>query len=97
MSGCCKNSTESGCRCPDHHPGLAAYARDRAAFDAALEPLRNLRPVRMRVVTMPGEILCQGTMTCPCASCTSDRVKRPAIGAGPAQFKVRPARARRAA
>lgn len=32
----CPNSTESGCRCPDHAIGLAGYSRDPIAYQAAL-------------------------------------------------------------
>lgn len=45
MSGC-PNSTESGCRCPEHDPGLSAHARDPEAYAQSLP-----QPVRLRVVT----------------------------------------------
>jgi hypothetical protein len=94
---CCPNSSESGCRCPAHAPGLAAFARDPVAYEAALAPLRPA--VRLHVVTA-GELArdpCDGSMTCSCRRCAGERASRDAIGAGPAQFKVRPPRARRAA
>jgi hypothetical protein len=94
----CPNSTESGCRCPDHAPGLAAFAADPVAYEAALEPLR--RPVRLHVVTgFSGDPACNGSMTCPCPRCGRERASRAAQGAGNASpFKVRrAARERRAA
>lgn len=73
MSGC-PGTTEGGCRCPEHHPGLGAYSRDPIAFEKALAPLRS---VRLRVVTMPasltGEFECTGLMTCPCRDCDDAR------------------------
>lgn len=91
MSGC-PNTTEGGCRCPEHHPGLGAYSSDPDAYDAAIARLRK-QGVRLRLVTMPaGAPGCTGTMTCPCERCVKDRVSRPALGAGPAQLTVRPSR-----
>lgn len=86
----CPGST--GCRCPLHYEGLAAHAQDRARYDQALE---RLQPTRLVVVT-PGPRhnapSCDSTMTCPCPTCTQDRVSRPAQGAGNASpFKVRTA------
>lgn len=34
----CPNSTRTGCRCPEHHPGLLQFARDPGALAAALAP-----------------------------------------------------------
>jgi hypothetical protein len=96
LSGC-PNSTESGCRCPDHAPGLAAYAPDPVAYEAALEPLR---PVRLHVVTtgVPvEEPSCNGSMTCSCKRCVGDRASRTAHGGVRQPWEPRPARERRAA
>jgi hypothetical protein len=75
VSGC-PNSTESGCRCSEHHPGLREFARDTAAFDAVLAVARQ--PVRLEVVTMPvrDDDACDGSMTCACVDCIKDRVGR---------------------
>jgi hypothetical protein len=91
----CPNSTESGC--PDHAPGLAAFARDPAAYEAALAPLR---PVRLHVVTtgvLAESPACDGSMTCSCERCVGDRAARTAHGGGPQPWEPRPARERRAA
>lgn len=93
----CPNSTEGGCRCPEHAPGLADYARDAVAYEAALAQLRPA--VRLHVVTggTPAPE-CTGTMTCSCEGCVRDRVSRSAQGAGNASpFKVRRAGEPRAA
>lgn len=81
--------------CPEHAEGLAAYARDRNAYDRALD---RARPTRLRIVTLGPRTAddCDGTMTCSCSRCAKDRASRPALGAGPAQFKPRPARRRAA-
>lgn len=66
----CLNSTASGCRCPEHHPGLSVYATDP---DAYTRSLTTLQPTRLRVVT-PGPDLtpaCTGGYTCPCPNCLS--------------------------
>lgn len=75
MAGC-KNSTASGCRCIEHHPGLSAHAADQAAYDQALEACR---PKRLTVVTFtpPHETPpCDGTMTCTCSDCIKQRAIR---------------------
>lgn len=90
----CPNSTASGCRCVEHALGLMAHAPDLAAYAAALA--RDTKPVRLRVTTIgPARSpSCDGTMTCPCETCARERAQRPALGAGPAQFKPRPPRQR---
>lgn len=100
MSGC-PNSTESGCRCPEHDPGLAVHAADAAAYERALEPLRG--PVRLSVVTLGpnAEQPCTGTMTCGCPACakaTAHLARRGGIGSGPARqpWDPRPSRIRAA-
>jgi hypothetical protein len=65
----------SGCKCPDCHEGLAAYARDADAYEAALA---KLRPVTLHVVTTgtatsSAETDCAGTMTCTCRQCSTER------------------------
>lgn len=57
------------------------------------------QPVRLHVVTagLPSGPPCDGSMTCSCLRCGVERSKIAAKGAGRAQFKVRPARDRRAA
>ncbi len=82
--GSCPNSTESGCRCPDHAPGLMAHAKDIAAYEAAL---RTVRPTTLHVVTFGDrdrepvvdptehEEPCVGGYTCPCSKCADDRAK----------------------
>lgn len=70
MTGC-KNSTESGCRCPDHDPGLMAYAPDP---DAYAQALTAMQPTRLRIVTPgppPAEPECSGGYTCTCPDCLS--------------------------
>lgn len=66
----CPGSTEAGCRCTEHHPGLRAYSPDPEAFDEQVP-----REVRLNVVTLgePLAIPCTGSMTCPCAKCVGDR------------------------
>lgn len=88
----CPNTTAHGCRCPQHEPGLAAYATDQAAYEAMLAPLRQ--PVTLRIVT-PGplnEPTCDGTMTCPCRECVKDRVNREPTRASEQPWVPRPAR-----
>lgn len=69
----CPNSTESGCRCEQHHLGLLAYSPNPDALEASLV---KLRPV-LRVVTMPveSEPVCEGTYTCSCPACVAERVR----------------------
>jgi hypothetical protein len=94
VSGC-PNSTEGGCRCPEHAPGLSAFARDPAAFERALAPCR---PTTLHVVTLPSrEVPCTGTMTCSCRKCVEERSTRAPVGGGGGEFKVRPPRHLRAA
>src|ERR1700684_1434225 len=66
------------------------HLKDAAA--AILDPLRG--KVTLRVVTMglDDKPACDGSMTCSCESCAKDRASRVAVGAGPAEFKPRPAR-----
>lgn len=89
MTGC-PNTTENGCRCPDHDPGLGAYAADPVAYEAALAPLR---PVRLHVVT-PGPTVeepCNESMTCPCKRCVGERAARGPHGGGHQPWHPRPA------
>lgn len=69
----CPSSTDHGCRCPEHHPGLSVHAADPDAYDRALAPLRG--PVRLSVVTAGPDtkIECDGTYRCPCSTCTRQR------------------------
>ncbi len=94
----CPNTYAAGCRCPEHDPGLMRYAPDLAAYAAALDRCRPT-PTRLRVVTLgpPSAPEHDGSMTCPCIPCGIERSRRPALGAGRAQFKVRAPRDRRAA
>lgn len=72
----CKNSAAGGCRCPEHNPGLAAHAADPVAYEAFLERVRQAGRTKLRVVTMPNEIIgiqCDGSMVCPCEACARDR------------------------
>jgi hypothetical protein len=96
MSGC-PNSTEGGCRCPEHHPGLAAYVKDseqRTALAQVLEPHRDR--VRLRVVT-PGPATADTSVTenldamlaearASCATCGGDAARCNA-GTGPPDFR----------
>lgn len=67
----CPSSTANGCKCPEHHEGLLAFAADRDAYEAALT---KLRPV-LRVVTMPQplEDPCEGSYSCGCKRCVAQR------------------------
>lgn len=71
----CPNSAATGCRCPEHHLGLMAYAPDPQAY---AEQLERAQPVRLRVVTMGRDerVACTGTMTCSCEDCVMDRASR---------------------
>ena len=87
----CPHTTADGCRCPEHAPGLAAYARNPAAYEAALVPLRG--PVRLSVVTLgpqgvADEPPCTGRYTCPCRTCQAERAT-PARRGNASPFKVR--------
>lgn len=68
----CPSSTAGGCRCPQHHPGLAVHAQDPVAYEAALAALR---PTTLRVVTAGprSEVTCDGTLRCPCQPCVAER------------------------
>lgn len=98
----CPRSTESGCRCVEHDPGLSAYARDPDAFEDALARCRP-ETTTIRIVTFgaPAETPCAGTLTCNCKRCVAERarrVERGAEGDGRASpFKVRRARPAKAA
>jgi hypothetical protein len=77
------------CRCEQHYDGLAAYAKDRAAYDQALAAAVP----KLTVVTMPptDEPACTGQMTCPCSTCARERVTpRPKAARQP--WDPRPAR-----
>lgn len=97
----CPGSTEAGCRCWEHDPGLAAYAADPVVYERALVQARGKR-VKLRIVTpepipvtaktfdgvIPFEKPCDGSMVCDCKGCTSERtarVKRGGIGSGAPQ------------
>ncbi len=86
----CPNTYASGCRCPEHDPGLMRHAPDLEAYARALDRCRP-QPTRLRVVTMGADDRpdCDGSMTCPCQRCGVARSKIAAKGAGRAQFKVR--------
>lgn len=90
----CPNSTESGCRCWEHHPGLSAYVPPHAAdaYEELLAPLRKKATLRVVTMGLNDEPQCDGSMTCQCERCCEERASRVALGAGRAQFKVRPAR-----
>lgn len=64
----------TGCRCP-HCWGLAEYLTALTGRDHGLPPASGHH--RLHVVTAgpPGSepAACQGTYTCPCAACTSER------------------------
>lgn len=78
MDGC-PNSTASGCRCVEHHPGLSVHAVDPIAYEAMLA---SMRPA-LRVVT-PGpplssfEDVCEGesSMTCMCSVHQAEKRRR---------------------
>lgn len=82
------------CIC-EHAPALHSlrdHAEDPDAYDRATGA-----PVRLHVVTAgpPPGPPCDGSMTCPCQPCAFERSRRPALGAGSAQFRVRAPRAMR--
>lgn len=70
----CPNSTESGCRCPLHHPGLLAYVAPERR-EALLNVLTGFQEPRLRLVE-PAVDPCAGTMTCGCGECRKDRAAR---------------------
>jgi hypothetical protein len=95
----CPGSTEAGCRCVEHDPGLAAYSRDPVAYEQMLAKARA--KTTLRVVTMGPQDKkpCDGSMTCDCEKCVGDRVarvkgKRKAVNA---RQPWQPRRARQAA
>lgn len=74
----CPNTAASGCRCPEHHPGLLATSHpDR--LPALAEYLDRLRPdppqVVIELVHVSGPS-CSGTLTCPCGKCEQERADR---------------------
>ncbi len=84
----CPGSTEAGCRCVDHDPGLMAYATDPVAYERVLAAARRRA---LRVVTpeltspasaaafdgaIPFEKPCDGSMTCSCIKCEADLANR---------------------
>lgn len=74
----CPGSTEDGCFCGEHHPGLLATSSDPTALEAALAPLRETE-ARLRIVTPlpPGVVPCTGDpMTCGCERHTGERQER---------------------
>jgi hypothetical protein len=101
----CPGSTEAGCKCWEHDPGLAAYAPDPAAYERMLAKGRK---TTLRVVTpepalstaktfdgaIPFEKPCTGSMICDCKRCNADRaarVRKPS-GDGPQLWKPRASR-----
>lgn len=66
------------------------HLKDAAA--AILDPLRGKATLRVVTMGLDDKPQCDGSMTCSCESCSKDRASRVAVGAGPAQFKPRPAR-----
>lgn len=89
----CPNSTEAGCRCPEHDPGLMEHTHDIGRYAQALEPLRG-----PTVTSIPhGTIVCDGRdMTCRCAACATERAQRVRAGAAPSAqpWAPRPPRTR---
>lgn len=81
MKLACRNDPAT-CRCPDHAPGLLAYAHDQAAYLQCLNGLSKTDRTTLTVITteqIPSlEVVCNGTMTCPCRACSRDRIRRPA-------------------
>jgi hypothetical protein len=84
----CPNSTASGCRCPEHHPGLLEYSSQPDQLLAALLPLaeKQSNRVTLRVLTTDPSpanlvridemIACDGSMTCICQQCADERAAR---------------------
>lgn len=90
----CPNSTEGGCRCPEHHPGLLAFAP--AELVDAPAPVASLS----LVTPGPSEI-CHGyEHGCICSQCTL-RAEHGGTTPTPARalqpWEPRPARHQRAA
>lgn len=98
----CPGSTEAGCRCWEHDPGLARHAPDPEAYERMLA---RGRKATLRVVTpeppsptaktfdgaIPFERPCTGSMICDCKKCTADRASRVAKprGDGPQPWQPR--------
>ena len=81
----CPNSTESGCRCPQHAIGLKSYSPDPDAYQAALDVAQ---PTRLRVVTAGPPVdtpACDGRLTCRCPGCEAERAR--IIKAGPRRVR----------
>lgn len=68
----CPNSTASGCRCVEHHPGLTAFSRD----PALLVWLERLKPALTVVPEPTLPDACDDSMTCACPRCQSQKRKR---------------------
>lgn len=66
----CPNSTESGCCCAFHHPGLLAFAPDPEAYEALLAAIRETPT--LRVVSNA----CDGSMLCRCQDCVRQNAAR---------------------
>jgi hypothetical protein len=90
VSGC-PNTTAGGCRCPQHHPGLLEVARDPDALARALEPLVE-RPALRVVPALRRDESCDGTMTCHCRQCRTQRAARRAEGEPRQPWDARPSR-----
>jgi len=101
----CPGSTEAGCRCVEHDPGLAAYAPDRGAYERVLAKARK---TSLRIVTrdqnptvhsfdgvIPVEKPCTGSMVCDCEKCSAERADRVAKPSGDGPQPWKPRRARR--
>lgn len=86
----CPNSTEGGCRCPEHHPGLLEYASDPQALDDQLDKLRQ--PAELHIVTMPAAEACDRSMTCGCQRCVRERGARRGAPEIRQPWEPRPAR-----
>jgi hypothetical protein len=85
----CPSSTENGCRCPEHHPGLLEFTIDdqhRATLKAILEPLRE-KPAPTLVVLDGDEIPHDPrSYTCECKACRQEIADRMAA-ASPRAFR----------
>lgn len=91
----CPNSTEGGCRCPEHHPGLLAFAPAELVAEPASAP------ARLTLVTPGPSEVCHGyAHGCICSQCTlrAEHGTPPPVPSRVAQpWEPRPARHRRAA
>lgn len=74
----CRNTAASGCQCPEHAEGLKAYARNQDRYQRALDTLKGRDATTLTVITteqLPTlELVCDGTMTCPCRGCSKARL-----------------------